>query len=188
MPKNSKVWPDKSGGRKKKPNNAAVPQNKGRRFSMSIRAAQPSDLSALCILEETSFTGDKLSLRSLQRFLNRPSAKVLVAETQKSCLGYALILFRKNSLVARLYSIAVDRAARGRGVGRALLEASEGVARKRGCLAVRLEVRADNTAARAMYLDAGYTAKVVIGAYYEDGMAAVRLEKRFTARGSMGRT
>ena len=50
----------------------------------------------------------------------------------------------------------VDPEARGRGVGRALLEAAEAWGRDRGCTAASLSVTAGNSPAERLYRQAGY--------------------------------
>jgi len=52
--------------------------------------------------------------------------------------------------------LAVDAAAEGRGVGRALMEHAERWARERGCLEVCLDVFAGNAGATAFYERLGY--------------------------------
>ncbi|WP_083897161.1 GNAT family N-acetyltransferase [Azospirillum sp. B506] len=66
---------------------------------------------------------------------------------------------------------------RGLGIGRRLLTALETAAATTGCRGMRLEVRADNAAAIALYTAAGYRRFAIYPDYYEDGMAAFRLEK-----------
>jgi ribosomal protein S18 acetylase RimI-like enzyme len=87
------------------------------------------------------------------------------------------VFFRKGSGIARLYSIAVDHAARGRGIGEALLRAVERGARARGCTRVRLEVRQDNPGAIALYEKLGYRRFGAYARFYEDGADAWRYEK-----------
>lgn len=57
---------------------------------------------------------------------------------------------------ARILSIAVDPAFRGRGLGSALLQAALASLAKRGARRVRLEVRPENAAAVRMYEKAGF--------------------------------
>ncbi len=52
----------------------------------------------------------------------------------KCVAGYSLVAFRKGSFRARLYSVALDPAKQGRGLGRFLLGASEQAASARGAL------------------------------------------------------
>lgn len=150
---------------------------------MPIREAHPSDLAALVAIENQCFTSDRLSRRSLRYFLASPSATLLVAEMRGVVAGYSLIAFRKGSVIARLYSIAVDQAFRGRNLGQALLKASEKAARARSVTFMRLEVRSRNRRAIALYEGHGYRRFDRIADYYEDGAAAYCYEKSlFAAR------
>ena len=76
-------------------------------------------------------------------------------------------------------------AARGSGLGAALLEACEAEALRRGCARLRLEVRPDNTFAIALYEKHGFR---IIGrkpGYYADGTEALDMEKPLLAAGSV---
>lgn len=142
-----------------------------------IRAARRLDIDAILSIETASFATDRLSRRSLTRLLAAPSAWVRVATADGTIAGYALVLFRRRASVARLYSIAVASTFRGKGLAGRLLAEAEGAARRRGCSALRLEVRADNPAALHLYGGRGYTEIGRIAGYYADGMDAFRLEK-----------
>jgi GNAT superfamily N-acetyltransferase len=54
----------------------------------------------------------------------------------------------------------VRESARGRGVGRALVEAAIGRARERGCRRIELDVNEANPAAHALYEHLGFSAWV----------------------------
>lgn len=56
-----------------------------------------------------------------------------------------------------LEDLYVRESARGRGVGRALLEAAVERARSRGCRRIELDVNEENQAALALYRAAGFT-------------------------------
>lgn len=146
-------------------------------MSLLYRLAAAEDLSRLLQLEEQSFQQDRLSPRSLRRLLGVPSAEVLVAEEEGALLGYALLLFRQGSEVARLYSLAISPWARGRGLGGGLMEQIEQRASARGCARLRLEVRVDNDVAIGLYERRGYRRFGRIAGYYEDGGDAWRYEK-----------
>ncbi|MGB5854840.1 MAG: GNAT family N-acetyltransferase, partial [Oceanisphaera sp.] len=88
-----------------------------------VRAAEKSDLNLLVTLEEHCFAGDRISRRSFQRFIEHPQDKLLLAEQDNQLLGYILVLFRRNTRLARVYSIAVSPEARGLGLGKALMTA-----------------------------------------------------------------
>lgn len=148
---------------------------------MPIRKAQRSDLPALVAIENQCFTSDRLSRRSLRYFLAAPNAALLVALMRGTVAGYSLVVFRKGSAVARLYSIAVDHAFRGHNLGLALLKGAEKAARVRGATLIRLEVRSRNRRAIALYEGQGYRRFGRIEDYYEDGATALCYEKPLVA-------
>lgn len=143
-----------------------------------VRPAAPADLAALVALEHRVFTHDRLSRRSLRNFLGSAHAKLMLAEAGGHIAGYALVLFRPGSLVARLYSILVAPGRDRRGLGQALLAAAEEAAFARDCLLMRLEVDERNERAVALYQKAGYRQIGHLAGYYADGASALRLEKR----------
>lgn len=143
-----------------------------------IRRATPVDLPALLALERSAFTTDHLSPRQYRQHLDSPTALVLAAVDRSGLLGKAVVFFRSNSGIARLYSIAVAHGARGRGIGEALLMQAERAARRRGAKRMRLEVRQDNAAAMRLYERRGYVRFGARSGYYEDGADAWRYEKR----------
>lgn len=146
-------------------------------MAADIRPARASDVDALLAIESAVFETDRLSGRSIRRLIGSPSAMALVAKSGGHIAGYCILLLREGSSAARLYSIATAPAFAGKGIGRALIDAAEDAAAKRGRRSLRLEVREDNLRAIAIYQQAGFG---VIGSkpdYYQDGMAAIRMEK-----------
>lgn len=141
-----------------------------------FRDARPADLPALLALE-AQFPGDRLAARQFRHHLRNPRARLRVATADGRVAGYALVLMRAGSRRARLYSIAVDSALRGRGLGQGLLRDAERGARAAGATSLGLEVREDNAAARALYLNAGYAQSARLPGYYEDGGDGLRLTK-----------
>jgi ribosomal protein S18 acetylase RimI-like enzyme len=145
---------------------------------VAIRAATPADASALEAIETASFTGDRLFPRAIARHLRSLTADVFIAGFGGASVGYALLLYRSSSTLARLYSIATLPRARGKGVGRRLMETCERAARRRGCDRLRLEVREKNAPAIALYEQLGYRRIGRHENYYEDGAPALRFEKK----------
>ena len=88
-----------------------------------------------------------------------------------------LLLLHQGTRLARIYSLAVHPDARGAGVAARLVQAAEAQAREDDTVAMRLEVREDNHAARRLYEKLGYAAFERVPDYYEDGMAATRMQK-----------
>jgi [ribosomal protein S18]-alanine N-acetyltransferase len=145
-----------------------------------IRSANLADLGVLIDLENRSFSSDRISRNALRRLIVSPSAEVIVAVSDKAVAGYAVLLYRAGSRLARLYSLAV--APEFRGLGRELLAAAETHAARRGCLSLRLEVREDNLRAVNLYQRASYRRFGERTDYYADGATALRFEKALSIR------
>lgn len=152
-------------------------------MAADIRTARADDVDALCAIENAVFPGDRISRRSFRQLIERETAETLVAECDGRLAGYAMVLFRKGSGVARLYSFAIAPDFGGRGIGRLLLESVEHIAYDHGRMMMRLEVREDNARAIRLYEQNGYRRIGVEPDYYDDGMAALRYEK--TLRGDV---
>jgi len=143
-----------------------------------IRPATVADLGPLVRLENASFDTDRLTRRQLRYMLTRARAVTLVMPGADGGLaGYALALLSRGTSVARLYSIAVAREARTRGVGRALVAAAEVAVWEADRAYMRLEIRRDNLASQALFEGLGYRRFGVLSDYYEDHMEALRYEK-----------
>lgn len=90
-----------------------------------------------------------------------PWFHVLVAEAD-GLLGYAALLplarLQHGERGLDLHHLFVAEDARGQGIGRALLGASEGLARELGCRYVIIGTAEVNVAAQEFYLSQGYRA------------------------------
>jgi ribosomal protein S18 acetylase RimI-like enzyme len=145
---------------------------------VSVRAATLADLADLIHLETLFPEGDRISARSWRRFMAREGCVVVASEMgAPEVLGAAVILTRKGSQTARIYSLAVDPHAQGRGVGRMLVEAAVARAQAAGCTRLSLEVRPDNAAARTLYRTCGFEDRGVMPEHYADGTAALIMDK-----------
>ncbi len=143
-----------------------------------IRPARLSDLTALLAIENRCFQTDRLSRRNFRYPLTQAKAATLLLEADGAVQGYVMLLFNQGTSLARLYSVAVDPALRGQGAGRQLIEAAEACALAHECLTLRLEVRADNPPAIALYRRLGYHQFGIYEDYYDDHARALRFEKR----------
>jgi ribosomal-protein-alanine acetyltransferase len=141
----------------------------------ALRAATPADLPAILALEERAFASDRFNRRQFRYLLRQARSSFLVARAGHDLLGYGVVLYRAHSRRARLYTIAVAEAARGRGLASALITALAAEARRRGCRQLGLEVRADNIAARGLYEKLGFRVVDTLAGYYEDGTAGLRM-------------
>lgn len=144
--------------------------------ALVLRPATHADLPALLALE-ARFPGDRMSARQFRRHLRSVTARLHVAELEGVVRGASLLFFRAGSDGVRLYSLVVDAAARGHGLGQRLLVDAETAAHRRGCTRMRLEVRADNAVANALYQRAGYQQVARLPGYYEDGADGLRYQR-----------
>ncbi|MEW5700933.1 MAG: GNAT family N-acetyltransferase [Candidatus Zixiibacteriota bacterium] len=142
-----------------------------------IRPATTADLDAIMEIEECAFAGDKFPRRRWRYLLTTAHAVVLVEASRGNVRAAAVVVFRRGSRVARLYSIAVHPGHRGRGIARRLLHQCEQVARAQGCRSLRLEVRVENVSARRLYATSRYALVGRTADYYEDGGEALRFER-----------
>lgn len=141
-----------------------------------VRPARHSDDSAILTLEEL-FPSDRMSLRSVRRFLASPNARIWVAELDGAVVGNLILLTRNNSRTARIYSVIVGAPARGHGFGARLVAAAEAEAGRLGMHAISLEAREDNSVARHLYAKRGYVEVAKLPSYYEDGADGLQLRK-----------
>lgn len=145
-----------------------------------IRLATQKDLDHLVNLEQENFSTDVLSRHHFRYLLKRNSAEIYVAIHQKKLVGCAIMLFRKNSFTARIYSLVVSKQHRRLGIAQALQKKIEKNALRRHCDTIILEVRKDNTPAIQFYQKHHYK---IFGKYikfYEDQTDALRMKKSLT--------
>jgi ribosomal protein S18 acetylase RimI-like enzyme len=103
----------------------------------------------------------------------------LVAELDGRLVGYVRLGFptplAANAHVRQIQGLAVAEETRGRGVGRALIQAAVDEARRRGARRLTLRVLGHNAPARALYEAEGFAVEGVLpeeflldGAYVDD--------------------
>jgi ribosomal-protein-alanine N-acetyltransferase len=106
------------------------------------------------------------SASEIAELLRSPGAFAMVAEDAAPA---AFILCRAVAGEAEILTLAVEPAARRRGLARALVEAAAGVARIAGAEAMFLEVADDNVAAIGLYEAAGFDRAGLRRGYYDRG-------------------
>jgi len=126
---------------------------------MLLRAATPSDRELVtgfvfAALRAHGIEPDE-SDRDVGEMGSHPEREELVAEIEGTVVGVLLMepLGDQEGWISKLF---VDEPARGRGVGRALLEAAVARARERGWTALGLRTRTVFQAAISLYERAGW--------------------------------
>jgi ribosomal protein S18 acetylase RimI-like enzyme len=151
--------------------------------SPSIRRATRDDLPRIgalgALLVETHHAFDAArflratsgTLRGYASFigtqLDEPDAAIFVAEQSAEVIGYAYVALESYDYMSLrgpagiLHDIIVDPTARGRGVGRLLLEAVLAHLKARGAPQVVLSTAVKNEAAQRLFARAGFRSTMI---------------------------
>jgi putative acetyltransferase len=99
-------------------------------------------------------------------FLGADHVRFLVARWQGKAVGCgALVMGDGAGRSAEIKRLVVDPAARGKGIGRALMRELEAVARQEGVHLIQLETGPDSTEALRLYRACGYRERGPFGSY-----------------------
>lgn len=134
---------------------------------MRVRQAQPADAAEIALITNATirdtlvtFTTDERSAESIVDDIRARGAAFLVAEDQGRVIGFATYApFRSGPGYAkcREHSIQLADDARGRGVGRALMERLQQVARSKGVHVLVAGISSANPGAVAFHLALGFS-------------------------------
>lgn len=122
----------------------------------SIRPALDADLASIMALEHECFPEDAWSEENMHLELLAHHTAYLVAVRDEKIIGYAGLSKVPSSDQGDVQTIAVSPAARGLGLGRALMDALIAEAGRLHAREIFLEVRADNPVAQRLYFALGF--------------------------------
>jgi ribosomal-protein-alanine N-acetyltransferase len=139
--------------------------------SLLVRNLAAQDLDDVLVLAAESLEAPHWNRRDYEQILlAEPSDPLLrcglVADSGGKVAGFAVASWLRHEAVAEVEGLFVDLDYRRQGVGSALIAACMTWAAKAGASKVRLEVRASNTAAHALYRRHGFSPAGVRRAYY----------------------
>jgi ribosomal-protein-alanine N-acetyltransferase len=139
--------------------------------SLLVRNLAAQDLDEVLVLAAESLEAPHWNRRDYEQILlAQPSDPLLrcglVADSGGKVAGFAVASWLRQEAVAEVEGLFVDLDYRRQGVGSALIAACMTWAAKAGASKVRLEVRASNTAAHALYRRHGFSPAGVRRAYY----------------------
>jgi ribosomal protein S18 acetylase RimI-like enzyme len=122
---------------------------------MKIRSATPNDeAETVALWQVCGLTAPYNDPQADFRFaLGKAASDILVAEDE-AIIGSVMV--GHDGHRGWLYYVAVAPASRGRGIGRALVEAAESWLRRHGVVKVQLMVRETNDSVAAFYRRLGY--------------------------------
>lgn len=145
--------------------------------TVALRRMRWWDLEEVSALEQALFEQPWSAETFLSELAYVPESRwYVVAADGSGVLGYAGL--RAVPPEADVQTLAVAPGARGRGVGRMLLDALLGEAARRGCTQVFLEVRSDNAPALGLYAARGFERQGLRRGYYGPGQDAVIMRLR----------
>lgn len=135
---------------------------------MTVRDATPRDIDALLELERACYPPNQAYSREEYRYaLTRAKAVNLVLEEPSEALvGFVGAFYHRTHRLGHVYTVNVDPRARGRGLGRALMEACHERLRALDMRRVVLEVNVENEAAMRLYEAVGYVRARRLKGYY----------------------
>ena len=142
--------------------------------SMEIVAASVLDLNALNKLERACFEKDAWPMLDLVAVLTFPDIVRLKAVEDGHMVGFVAGDMHNPDGLGWIATIGIDPHYRRRGYARELLRACESKLRSPR---IRLSVRASNDGAIRLYEQEGYDRVDVWQGYYNDGEAAIVMEK-----------
>jgi ribosomal-protein-alanine N-acetyltransferase len=141
-----------------------------RQTGVSLRRYTESDLHGLCGLDEVCFGPSfRFNKGSMRRFVERPGAVVVVAETAENELaGFLIVHMELTGRVVFGYVVTVDVAEEWRrhGVASELMDEGERRARKAGAEVMDLHVWTENEGAIRFYEGRGYELMGVRKGFY----------------------
>lgn len=127
-------------------------------------------------LEAASFEPERCDSRKVfSNSLSSPSQEVWVATEARVLLASLFLRFHPRT--CRIHSIAVSKAAQGKGLGQQLMDLAHTRARKKGCRRMSLEADARNAKLLAWYEQLGYRRVMRIADYYATGWDGFRLQR-----------
>ncbi len=155
--------------------------------NITIRPASGGDDAFLHGLARQVFAPySRNPLHAIRSILAAPNAETLVAELDALCVGFVVLRYEQldrdfgpwvRPTAAHLDAIAVRPDAHGRGIGRRLLEGAEEAARRRPSLSLSLATGERNTAARRLFVGAGFVELARSERYYAGGQTAILMHR-----------
>lgn len=143
---------------------------------IQIYPARFSEIPDLVRLEQV-FTEYALSAQAFYYLIQRAQPCLWVAAQGTHICGDMVLLFFPSKQITRIYSLVVEPLQRRCGIARSLLQTAERLALENHCPVLRLEVRADNLAARYLYENAAYIYTEYLADFYGKDQAGWQMSK-----------
>ncbi|MDO6435294.1 GNAT family N-acetyltransferase [Flavitalea sp. BT771] len=129
---------------------------------MSIRQARPDDWKSIgALLDQLEYPGSERFLESkISQMIEDPGERLLVFEEKGEILGFISLHFIPQIALegdfARISYFAVERRARGGGIGRRMEEHCTRLAMEKGCQLIEVHCHTRRSQAHSFYFRQGY--------------------------------
>jgi [ribosomal protein S18]-alanine N-acetyltransferase len=146
--------------------------------TLSVRFATRDDAAAIAAMSRDEIEKGLPWSWTEGRVANaiaNPDTNVIVAGPASALTGFGIMVYRDETAHLSLFAVAAPH--RRQGVGSALLEWLETVAREAGVPRINVECRRTNDAARNFYGEHGYHELAISRRYYRGVEDAIVLEK-----------
>jgi ribosomal-protein-alanine N-acetyltransferase len=155
-------------------------KNAFRLSQVTLRAFDAKDLPELLRLDALCFPPRiAYSRAELQYFVRHPRSTTTIAESSGEIAGFCVVDWKLESgrKVGHFITIDVAPELRRHGLGRLLMQTGEAQLAGIGCIAVTLEVAANNSVAQEFYAHLRYRETGYIPGYYADGTNGLVMRK-----------
>ena len=132
---------------------------------MVVRKMEMKDTQKVYQLSRESFS-EPWALAAIEKEMTNPVASYFVAEMDGEVIGFGGMWHVLDE--GEIINIAVQKSYHRQGIGKLILNQLVAEARKRELVAIHLEVRASNEAAKRLYLKHGFNSIARRKAYYHN--------------------
>ena len=154
--------------------------------SFIFRAAEKKDLEFISKLSAQVFSTYGNYEEIIPTWFEQGGVITEVIMEKDDTLGFAMLALDRQKVLgpraAHLLAIGISPEHQRKGIGRALLEHMEDVARKYSAAEMNLWTAVDNEPALSFFQKAGFAIKRFDSYYYPKGQAALAMSKRLDSR------
>ncbi len=147
--------------------------------AFTLRLGRRSDIRDIAVMSrcliEVGLRGWSWHPTRVARALNGRDCSVVVADVGQRLAGFAIAEFGDSS--AHLSLLAVQPAQQRRGIGVAMIDWLIESALTAGITQIKVEMRANNFAARSFYEALGFSHNGEVRGYYQNIETAVRMQR-----------
>lgn len=143
-------------------------------MNLEIREAIPQDEKAVVEVYRSSLGIDEATaMEDFKGHLSSKTSKVFVALLDGKIIGVVTFYWQTWNMIGRIGVIGVLSEARGKGVGKKLVERCRDFAKKMGIRKIYVDTSVDNVAAQIFYIKCGFYPEHILKDYYADGVDGI---------------